>query len=134
MIRKTLKSILRWLASKPPPYVSCISGSRISLDGDIDCQEWLLRIADTKLGRTGIPLGLKSADGECRRLNETLVALNRNGVLFLEDHRQGWCPASIMADLQDKQVITESFRKITWDGSGRWQVTEVPLGEDGTSG
>ena len=125
MINRTINLILRWMLNEPPLYVALISDSRIHLVGDLTGNEWLSEITDNKFGQLGVPLGYNSVDGTHRRLEETLVNLNRNRIAFLRDYKQGYCPAELMANLQAKKVISDSFYEITWKRPGDWEITEV---------
>lgn len=56
--------------------------------------------------------------------NKTLIKLNDLDIVFSVDYKQGWAPADIMEDLQEKGILTKPFKSIHWRGPKQWSLQE----------
>ena len=56
--------------------------------------------------------------------DEVLLKLNNLGIIFGEDYKQGWSPADIMRDLQDKGILEHEFKSIYWTGTNQWNIKD----------
>jgi len=54
---------------------------------------------------------------------DALARLNKAGIAFCEDYKQGWAPADIMRELQSRGRILDAFIAIAWRGPGDWFTT-----------
>ena len=99
---------------RPPAYVSLISDKWIFISGNIDHLGSLASRVETIPNLYGAK-GIRYS-GE-KELALFLGKLNAAGVRFLEDVRQGRCPASIMSDYHDEGVVNE-FSSVSWTGYG----------------
>ncbi len=54
---------------------------------------------------------------------DTFALLNKAGIAFGEDFKQGWAPADIMRELHSRGRITAPFTAIAWRGPDNWFTT-----------
>jgi hypothetical protein len=54
---------------------------------------------------------------------EAFRRLNQAGIAFGEDFKQGWAPADVMRELQQRGQITEPFTALAWRGQDSWFTT-----------
>ncbi|MBK9655640.1 MAG: hypothetical protein IPO66_09255 [Rhodanobacteraceae bacterium] len=119
------------MSSKPPPglcYVIYVSSDVIVLSG----ANWRWR---AWLRAGGLPVSWWSGGVPYTQQGEDdlsdfvpkMIALARLGVQFAEDYKQGWAPADIMRDLQERGLLPVSFVAVSWGGPGdRRQVRHDP--------
>ena len=97
------------------------------LEGDIYLKS-LCKETKAKLKENGIDISTKYLVEKVIQIkennNELLIKLNDLGLVFGEDYKQGWSPADIMRDLQDKEVLLKSFKSIYWEGQDKWKLKE----------
>ncbi len=114
---------------KPPAYVSIVLPPSIRLASlDSGSRDSIAR-AGLVVERDALfypavhfveaPGGVLSNDS----FVDTFARLNKAGLAFSEDPRQGWAPADIMRDLQSSSRITDPFIAIAWRGPGDWFTT-----------
>jgi hypothetical protein len=115
-----------------------IIGEHVCLDGDV---AGLLRRTEAAAlkGRMTTHLGYQAlaypASPFGNLENGALIALLRKlnalGVLFGEDYKQGWSPADVMRELQERKLVAEPFTSIAWRGPGEWFTTTHPPARPG---
>ena len=106
---------------KPPTYITMIQEDTIFLRS-------LSKAAKDKLKANNIQVSTKYLVDKVilikENMNETLIKLNDLGFVFGEDYKQGWSPADIMRDLQEKEELQKPFNSIYWLGPGQWKLKE----------
>lgn len=107
-------------SSRPRDFVSLVLNGTIRIEAVTTLlADELLRLGGQRFTEGGEVWSLPY-DGE-GELAGLLDHLNRLGVLF-EGQPAGWPPSAIFEDLRDKNLLSGSFREVTWSGSGKWFV------------
>ncbi len=59
---------------------------------------------------------------------EAFRRLNQAGIAFGEDFTQGWSPAEVMLELQQRGQVAEPFTSLAWRGPDSWftKIHEAP--------
>jgi len=84
-----------------------------------------IKIERKLLGYSGVPFdNTVSSHFDNTDLIQKLMDLNDNGVLFGEDYKQLYCPASFMRELQIKGILKTAFKSIYWKGPQDWHTRE----------
>ena len=106
---------------KPPTYITMIRDNEIYLKS-------LCKGTKIKLKENAIDISTKYLVDKVipikENKNELLIKLNDLGLIFGEDYKQGWSPADIMRDLQDKEELSGSFKSIYWVGQDQWKLKD----------
>jgi|CXWL01.1.fsa_nt_gi hypothetical protein len=118
---------------KVPAYVCLLTDGHVCLSGGIGDVRAPLRSSplSTRLGRhLGYlaitfnqvqPIPFANTD-----LHVVMAELNRLGLCFGEDYKQGWSPAEFMRELQRSGALRAAFTAIAWRGPSDWFTTVVP--------
>lgn len=117
---------------KVPAYICMLTEAHVCLSGGVADVRGPLRnsVLSTRLSRH---LGYLAINFNHTRgisfdnpdLQWVLTELNRLGLLFGEDFKQGCSPAQTMRELQRAGVLRASFGAIAWRGPGEWFTTVV---------
>lgn len=118
---------------KVPAYVCLLTGSHVCLSGGVGDLRAPLRNGplSARLGRELGYLSLKfnetsGAHFENADLNGVMLELNRIGLMFGEDYKQGCSPADYMRELHARGILRTPFIAIAWRGPGEWFTSSVP--------
>jgi len=119
---------------KVPAYVCMLDQDQICLSGGVGDLRVPLRngVLSTRLGRHLGYLSIKftATTGpafENADLQWVMLELNKVGLKFGEDHKQGCSPAAFMRELQALGLLRAPFGSIAWSGPGDWFTTiEAP--------
>lgn len=118
---------------KVPAYVCLLTDGQVCLSGGVGDVRAPLRSSplSSRLGRhlgylaitfhQAQPVPLANPD-----LQAVMAELNRLGLCFGEDCKQGWSPAEYMRELQRSGALRTAFTSIAWSGPGDWLTTVVP--------
>ena len=118
---------------KVPAYVCILTVCHACLSGGVGELRMPLRSGNlsTRLGRELGYLSIKfNENGSLNNnldLQTVMLELNRIGLLFGEDCKQGCSPADYMRGLHARGVLRTPFSSIAWRGPGEWFTTiEAP--------
>ena len=107
-------------SSRPRDFVSLILNGTIRIEAvTAALADELLRLGGRRFIEGGEVWSLPYESEEA--LARLLDHLNRRGVLF-EGQPAGWPPSAIFEDLRDKNLLSGSFREVTWTGPGTWFI------------
>lgn len=106
---------------KPPTYITLIQEDTIFLKSLN--KETKVKLKENNISLSTKYLLAKVIDVEGDR-NEILIKLNELGLVFSVDYKQGWAPADIMAELQEKGILKKPFKSIHWKGPKQWYLQE----------
>ena len=105
---------------EPPPYVSLILKDQVVLGGSLDGRK------DMRLGNE-ITFQCSGSIEENQEFIAIMLDLNVRGVAFSYDPKTHMGPGSIMLSFQDKGILTDEFKEISWRGPGDWLLTTYEL-------
>ena len=112
---------------KVPAYVCILTDSQICLSGGVGELRAPLRngILSTRLGRELGYLSIKFNETggplhDNAELHVVMLELNRIGLKFGEDFKQGCSPAAYMRELHARGILRAPFSSIAWRGPGEW--------------
>jgi hypothetical protein len=102
---------------KPPAYVHTILEDKILIGGALEELGLKNEIAYTQNGS-----GENNSE-----LIELMLKLNARGAVFSYDPKSMVSPSWFMANLQDKGLLLDSFKEISWRNSKLWLLTTYEL-------
>lgn len=105
---------------EPPQYVSGILKNEIILGG-----------SRKEISALGFRDKIKFQGSERLEENSKFISimldLNSKGVVFSYDPKVGISPSAVMLEFQDRDILNEEFKEISWRGPNEWLLTTYEL-------